>query len=338
MGKIDMETESGRKEALEKMLLIRRFEERAGDLFADGEIPGFVHLYIGQEAVAVGATGALGEDDTITSTHRGHGHCLAMDLDPGRMMAELYGTVEGFSKGKGGSMHIADVDAGMLGANGIVGAGAPLATGTALSATLKGEEKVALAFYGDGGVSQGQVHESINMAAAWDLPVVFVVEKNQFVEMMPANGLFGNPDYHAASAAYDIPGHQVDGMDVEDVYEAVDEARERALAGGGPSLVVAETFRYREHSEGVGSYRSEEEEQRWMEKDPIPAFRDRLIEAGVLTDAAFKALEADIEERLDEAVEYARDAPRPDPGAAYEDIYADPAPDVDYHRARLGGE
>lgn len=333
-----METEAGRKKALEKMLLIRRFEERAGDVFADGEIPGFVHLYIGQEAVAVGATGALGEDDTITSTHRGHGHCLAMDLEPERMMAELYGTVEGFSGGKGGSMHIADVDAGMLGANGIVGAGAPLATGTALSATLKDEKKVALAFYGDGGVSQGQVHEAINMASAWDLPVVFVVEKNKFVEMMPATRVFGNPDYHEASAAYDIPGRQVDGMDVEDVYEAVDGARERALAGNGPSLVVAETFRYREHSEGVGSYRSEELEQRWMERDPVTRFRDRLVESGELTAAAVEKLEADIERRLDEAVEFARDAPEPDPDVAYEDVYAEPVPDIDYHRARLGGE
>jgi pyruvate dehydrogenase E1 component alpha subunit len=320
------------------MLLIRRFEERVGDLFADGEIPGFVHLYIGQEAVAVGATGALGADDTITSTHRGHGHCLAMDLDPKRMMAELYGTVEGFSSGKGGSMHIADTDAGMLGANGIVGAGAPLATGTALSASLRGEQKVALAFYGDGGVSQGQVHESINMAAAWDLPVIFVVEKNQFVEMMPVGKVFANTDYHEASAAYDIPGHRVDGMDVEDVYDAVDQARERALAGDGPSLVVAETFRYREHSEGVGSYRSEEQEQHWLERDPIPGFRDRLVEADELTHDEFEAMDAAIERRLDEAVEYAQEAPQPDADAAYEDIYIDPAPDVDYHRTQLRGE
>jgi len=335
---IDMEIEAGRVEALEKMLLIRRFEERTGDLFADGEIPGFVHLYIGQEAVAVGATGALEEEDTITSTHRGHGHCLAMDLDPKRMMAELHGTVEGFSEGKGGSMHIADVDAGMLGANGIVGAGAPLATGTALSATLRDENKVALAFYGDGGAGQGQVHESINMAAAWDLPVIFVVEKNQYVEMMPATKVFGNPNYHEAGAAYDIPGHRVDGMDIEDVYQAVDEARERALAGDGPSLIAAETFRYREHSEGVQGYRSEEEEQSWLEKDPIPEFKDQLIETGELTEERFEEMEDDIEQRLDEAVEYARDAPRPGSDAAYEDIYIDPAPDVDYHRAQLEGE
>jgi pyruvate dehydrogenase E1 component alpha subunit len=335
---IDFETDAGRQEALEKMLLIRRFEERASDLFADGEIPGFVHLYIGQEAVAVGATGPLGDDDTITSTHRGHGHCLAMDLDPKRMMAELYGSVEGFSNGKGGSMHIADVEAGMLGANGIVGAGAPLATGTALSATLKDQQKVALAFYGDGGVSQGQVHESINMAAAWDLPVIFVVEKNQYVEMMPASNIFGNPDYHDSGAAYDIPAEEVDGMNVEGVYGAVEDARARALAGEGPSLVVAETYRYGDHSEGVQGYRSEEEEQSWLEKDPISDFKNQLIEAGTLTEGEFEEMESAIEQRLDEAVAYARDAPRPEPGAAYDDIFTEPAPDVEYHRAQLRGE
>jgi len=332
---IDMDTPAGQREALREMLLIRRFEERVGDLFADGEIPGFVHLYVGQEAVATGATAALDEDDYITSTHRGHGHCVAMGLDLDRLYAELMGKAAGTNDGKGGSMHMADVDAGMLGANGIVGSGAPLATGAGLSKRVLDEPGVGLAFFGDGGVSQGQVHESINLAAAWDLPVIYVVEKNQYVEMMPDESIFGTTEFANVGDAYDVPGRSVDGMDVEAVHEAVEKARSRAVADGGPTLISAETYRYREHAEGTPHPRDEAELDAWHDRDPVFAYRDRLLERGMISEGEFERMEEAIAEEITGAVAAARDADRPDPGAAYEDIYTEPVPDVAYHRSRM---
>jgi pyruvate dehydrogenase E1 component alpha subunit len=334
---IDLTAESGQREALRVMLRIRRFEERAGELFADNEIPGFVHLYIGQEAVATGATGALTGDDYITSTHRGHGHCVAMDLELDRLFAELMGRHGGTNEGKGGSMHMADVERGMLGANGIVGSGAPLATGAGLTKKVTGEDGVGLAFYGDGGVSQGQVHESINMAAAMDLPAIYVVEKNQYVEMMDDEDVFGNPNFADFGTGYGIPGVAVDGMDVEAVYEAVSEARARAVAGEGPTLVVAETYRFREHAEGTPHPRSDEEVDGWRDRDPIARYRDRLVERGTLDESTFESMDAEVQSAVDEAVEAARESPMPEPDDAYDGLFVEPAPDVDYHRARLDG-
>ncbi len=214
MPSLDLTTPDGRKEALRRMLTIRTFDSVAGDRFADNEIPGFVHLYIGEEAVATGAAAALEPDDYVTSTHRGHGHCIAKGLDPHYMMAELYGKANGYCNGKGGSMHIADVDAGMLGANGIVGAGPPLATGAALASSLDDRDQVALAFCGDGGVAQGQVHEALNLAATWDLPAIILIENNQYGEYTAASTQH-NIDRMADTAdAYDIPGITIDGMDV----------------------------------------------------------------------------------------------------------------------------
>lgn len=335
---IDLETESGQREALRGMLRIRRFEERTGNLFADNEIPGFVHLYIGQEAVAVGATAALGADDYITSTHRGHGHCVAMGLDLEELFAELMGKRAGVCNGKGGSMHMADVDAGMLGANGIVGSGAPLATGAGLSMQVKGIDGVGLAFFGDGGASQGQVHESITLAAAADLPVVYVIEKNQYVEMMPDERVFNNPEFSDLATGHGIPGHSVDGMDVEAMYDAVSTARERAVDGDGPSLISAETYRYREHAEGTPHDRGEEEMAAWRERDPVLSYRDRLIDRGVLTMDEFESMDDAVEAEIDDAVEAARAAAMPDPETAYEDVFAEPVDDIRYHRRQLEGD
>lgn len=329
MPAIDLSTPAGREEALRRMVTIRHFDDTAGELFADGEIPGFVHLYIGEEAVAVGACAALEEADYITSTHRGHGHCIAKGLDPDRMMAELYGKREGYCKGKGGSMHIADVDAGMLGANGIVGAGPPLAAGAALTVDRGGEDRAVLSFFGDGAVAQGQVHEAINLAATWSLPAIFLIENNQYGEGTPVEKQHNLDNLSETAEAYDIPGFTVDGMDVMAVNEAVTEARDRATSGEGPTLIEAECYRYRGHFEGDPQpYRDEEEIERWKERDPIEAFKERLIDRDELTEAEFDALEADVEETIQAAVEFAQEADDPDPAAAYEDMFGDPAPEI----------
>ncbi len=326
---IDLETEAGRREALRRMCSIRAFDSTAGELFADGEIPGFVHLYIGEEAVGVGACAALDEDDYISSTHRGHGHCIAKGLDPEGMMAELYGKREGYCNGKGGSMHIADVDSGMLGANGIVGAGPPLATGAALTAQVRGEQRVSLSFCGDGAVAQGQVHEAINLAATWDLPAIFLVENNQFGEGTPVEKQHNIENLSATAEAYGIPGITIDGMDVTAVYEAVSEARERARAGDGPTFIEADTYRFRGHFEGDPEpYRDEEDVSAWQARDPIETFAERLIERGELTEEEFEAIEEEAEREIEAAVENAREAPEPTPEEAYEDMFSQPVPEI----------
>lgn len=335
-----LETTAGRKTALRSLLRLRRFEERTGELFADNEIPGFVHLYIGQEAVAVGATAALDENDYITSTHRGHGHCLGMGLDMKQMFAELMAREEGFNNGKGGSMHIADVDAGMLGANGVVGSGAPIVTGAGLTKRLKDEPGVGLAFYGDGGVSQGQVHEAITVAAAMDLPVIYLIESNNYVENMPIDKVFNNDQYTDFAAGYDIHAASVDGMDVRAVYDAVSEAKEHAVAGEGPALIQANTYRYKEHSEGIVPLDRDEELEEWQQRDPIRQFKSRLVERGELTDAEFEEIDQSVRETVEEAVEYARDSTEPAPESAYEDVFSEPAAarDIHYHRQRMEGQ
>ncbi|MFD1513407.1 thiamine pyrophosphate-dependent dehydrogenase E1 component subunit alpha [Halomarina rubra] len=339
---IDIKAESGQREMLRRMLTIRAFDTRAGELFADGELPGFVHLYIGEEAVGVGAISALEPDDYITSTHRGHGHCIAKGLDTYQMMAELYGKRDGYCNGKGGSMHIADVDAGMLGANGIVGAGPPLATGAALTASYKDEDRVALAFFGDGAVAQGQVHEGINLAATWDLPAIFVVENNHFGEATPVENQHNVEHLSATAEAYNIPGFTVDGMDVTAVYEAVEEARARAAAGDGPTFIEADTYRYKGHFEGDHEpYRTKDDIDDARERDAIDRFKTRLVDAGVITDAEFDDLEAEVEAEIDEATERAQDAEYPDPSEAYEDMFGAHVPEIEEFAARVrtdGGE
>ncbi|WP_259518146.1 thiamine pyrophosphate-dependent dehydrogenase E1 component subunit alpha [Halanaeroarchaeum sp. HSR-CO] len=331
MGSIPIDTTDGRTEILRRMLTIREFEETASDMFADGEIPGFVHLYIGEEAVGVGACSALEESDYITSTHRGHGHSIAKGLDPKLMMAELLGSVEGYNNGKGGSMHIADVDANMLGANGIVGAGPPMATGAALSASYRDADEVALGFLGDGAVAQGQVHEAINLAATWDLPAIYVVENNHFGEGTPVEDQHNVENLSETAEAYDIPGFTVDGMDVTAVYEAVAEARERALAGDGPTFIEAETYRYRGHFEGdPQAYRTDEDVSEWREeRDPIDSFEERLLDRGDIDEDELQTMREEVVAEIEAAVDFARDAERPAPEDAYTDMFADPAPEIE---------
>jgi len=338
MATLNMTDPSDQRSALRRMLLIREFERAVRDNFADGEIPGFVHLYIGQEAVAVGACSALEDDDYVTSTHRGHGHCLAKGMDERTLMAELYGRRDGYCSGKGGSMHAADLDEGMLGAQPIVGAGVPLATGAGLTAQLRDREWVGLSFFGDGAFAEGQVHESINLAATWDLPAIYVVENNLYSEGMTYEKQHNVENLADSAAAYGIPGVIVDGMDVEDVYDAVAEARERAARGDGPTLIEAKTYRYRGHYEGDPQpYRTQEEIDEWREnRDAIDTFAARLREAGVLDEGDREEMQSAVEADIEAAVEYARDAPFPDPEEAYDDVFAEPNPDVEYFRERLG--
>ncbi|WP_435320761.1 thiamine pyrophosphate-dependent dehydrogenase E1 component subunit alpha [Haloarchaeobius sp. TZWSO28] len=336
MANYNLDTAEGRVEALRRMLTIREFDTKAGQYFADGEIPGFVHLYIGEEAVGVGTCAALEPDDYITSTHRGHGHCIAKGLDPKLMMAELFGKESGYCKGKGGSMHIADVDAGMLGANGIVGAGPPLATGAALSIDYQDRDQVALAFFGDGATAQGQVHEAMNMAATWDLPAIFLIENNQYGEATPVEKQHNINNLSDTAQAYDIPGITVDGMDVTAVYEAVTEARKRARAGDGPTLIEAETYRYHGHYEGdEQNYRTDEELQQWKDRDAIDSFKARLIDRGELSEGEFEDLEANVEATIADAIEFAQESDLPEPEDAYDDMFKEPVPEIEKFAERL---
>lgn len=330
-----LETEADRREALRRMLTIRQFDTKAGQYFADGEIPGFVHLYIGEEAVATGTCAALDPDDLISSTHRGHGHCIAKGLDPDLMMAELFGKRDGYCNGKGGSMHIADVESGMLGANGIVGAGPPLATGAALSIDYQDRDQVAIAFLGDGAVAQGQVHEAINMASTWDLPAIYLIENNHYGEATAVEDQHNVSQLSDTAQAYDIPGVTVDGMDVTAVAEAVSEARKRARAGDGPTLIEAETYRYNGHYEGdEQNYRTEEELEQWKQRDAIDTFRDRLIDRGELTEDEFEEMQASVEATIDDAIEYAQNSEYPAPEEAYDDMFAEPVPEIEQFATR----
>jgi pyruvate dehydrogenase E1 component alpha subunit len=307
----------------ERMLKVRHFEDRVKVLFAAGEIPGNVHLYLGQEAVAVGACAPLNDDDFITSTHRGHGHIIAKGGDLKLMMAELYGKATGYNKGKGGSMHIADPRLGILGANGIVGAGMPIATGAGLSAKLRKSGQVAVCFFGDGASNQGTFHEAINIAAAFDLPVVYVCENNLYAVGTRQSNVRKVEDIADRGVGYAIPGLAIDGNDVIAVYEAVKEAIDRARAGMGPTLVECKTYRWRTHFEGEpDTYRPPEEVEAWMQREPIAPYRAKLIEQRVLTEAQAAQIEADVLEELDSAVEFARQSPLPEPESALEDLWA----------------
>jgi len=307
----------------EGMLKIRHFESRVRDLFAAGEMPGFVHLYLGQEAVAVGACAALEEGDYITSTHRGHGHIIAKGGDVKRMMAELYGKATGYNKGKGGSMHIAAPSLGILGANGIVGGGIPIATGAGLSAKLRQSGQVTVCFFGDGASNQGTFHESINLASAFDLPVVYVCENNLYGVGTRQTNVRKVEDIADRGVGYGIPGLAVDGNDVIAVYEACKEAVGRAREGKGPTLIECKTYRWQTHFEGEpDTYRPPEEVEAWVQQEPIAAYRRLLIEQGVLTEAQADEIEAHVVEKLDQAVEFARQSPLPEPETALEGLWA----------------
>ena len=305
------------------MVRIRTFEERVSKEFAAGNIPGFVHLYIGEEATATGVCANLRTDDYITSTHRGHGHLIAKGGRTDQMMAELYGKKSGYCKGKGGSMHIADTELGILGANGIVGAGIPIAGGAALSAQMRGTGQVVICFLGDGASNRGTFHEGVNMAACWDLPIVYIIENNLYAEKTRISDTSKVANLADRASAYGIPDVTVDGNDVTAVYEAVGAAVARARKGEGPTLVECKTYRWHGHFEGdAQTYKPKEEVEEWMKKDPIAMFRKQLIEMGILTEQDADRITQEVNEEIDKAVKFAEESPFPAPEEALEDVFA----------------
>jgi len=307
-----------------RMVRIRLFEEAAGRLAESNKLPGFLHLYVGEEAVASGVCGALNDDDHITSTHRGHGHLVAKGGDFNRMMAELMGKSTGYCKGKGGSMHISDTSLGMLGANGIVGAGSPIAVGAAFANKYRGKGQVAVAFFGDGSTNIGAFHEAANMACALHLPIVFACENNEYGEFTPRDKTMAITDVVDRAAGYGMPGVIVDGMDVIAVHEAAVEAVERARQGGGPSMIEAKTYRFYNHHgvQNLGlKYRSDEEVAIWKQRDPIFTFEDRMIENGVATRANFDDIWAELRADIETAIQFAEDSPYPTPDQILVNVY-----------------
>jgi pyruvate dehydrogenase E1 component alpha subunit len=316
----------GREKLIEmyrKMLEIRHFEEKVYYLFSQGYIPGTIHLYTGQEAVAVGVCSALQKDDFITSTHRPHGHYIAKGGRMDKLMAELFGKKTGCCKGKGGSMHVCDFSIGMPPGIGIVGAGIPIAAGIGLSIKLKGTKQVVACFFGDGACNQGTFHEGINLAAIWKLPVVFVCENNFYAASTHISKVMLLRYVADRASAYGIPGVTVDGNDVIAVYKAACEAIKRARDGGGPTLIECLTYRHKGHSRGdPATYRPKEEVEEWMKKDPIPRFKSKLIKMKVLTEEEADNIERDVLAEIEEAFEFAKESPLPEPEEALEDIYA----------------
>ncbi|AKC62409.1 pyruvate dehydrogenase (acetyl-transferring) E1 component subunit alpha [Clostridium sporogenes] len=311
-------------EMYKTMLKIRKFEQVAMNTFAEGKIPGFVHLYIGEEAVATGVCANLKDSDYITSTHRGHGHILAKGGDLKFMMAELFGKATGYCKGKGGSMHIADATKGILGANGIVGAGHNIAVGAGLSAQYRETDQVCVCFFGDASTNQGTFHESLNMASVWKLPVVFVCENNLYGISMSQDRHQAIKDVADRGVAYNVPGIVVDGNDVFAVYEAAEEAIKRAREGKGPTLIECKTYRHRGHFEGDPCvYKPTEEQEEWLAKDPIPRFEKYLVENEILTEEKLKEVQSKVESEIDEAVDFANNSPYPELESVLEDVYTD---------------
>ena len=298
------------------MLLIRRFEERIVDLINANEIASICHEYIGQEAIAVGVCAALRPTDGITSTHRGHGHILGKGGDPRRVLAELMGRKTGYNQGKGGSMHIADLGLGIYGANGIVAAGLPIATGVAWSKKVRGADDVVVGFFGDGGLNQGVLHEVMNMAALWRLPIVFVCENNQYAVTTPIAEVSAAEDLASHAIPYGMPGNNIDGMDVGAVLEATQAAVARARNDEGPSLLVCHAYRYRGHhtAEGVMrlNYRTDEEIERWRARDPIEGWARQLSEHGGWAPEDRARIDREVEDTIEAAVAFARNSPLPD--------------------------
>jgi pyruvate dehydrogenase E1 component alpha subunit len=306
------------------MVRIRTFEERVFKEFAAGNIPGFVHLSTGQEAVATGACANLRRDDLILSNHRGHGHMIAKGGKTDLMMAELFGKKPGYCKGKGGSMHIAAPEIGVLGANGIVGGGITIAGGAALAAQMRGIDQVTLCFFGDGASNRGTFHEGINWSSIRKLPMVYCIENNQYAQTTPIRNTANVPHLADRSCAYGIPGKTVDGNDVLAVYEAIGEAVARARKGEGPSLVECVTYRWHGHFEGdPDEHRPAEEREEWAKKkDPIPRFRKRLIGMKVFTEEDADKIQQEMLEEIDDAVKFAKESPFPDPEEVLSDVYA----------------
>ena len=308
-----------------QMVAIRLFEERVNDLYTRALMPGLAHLYIGEEAVAVGACAALRTDDYITSTHRGHGHCLAKGASPRLMFAELLGKRAGYCKGKGGSMHIADPDTGNLGANAIVGGSAALAAGAAFSSKYLRQDRVVVCFFGEGALGQGVLYESMNLAQLWTLPVIYLCENNLYNEYTHFSETTAG-EIVARPAAFGLETASVDGQDVRAVYDAMAPLVERARRGGGPAFVVANTYRFRGHHVGDVArdyYRAKQEEQRWTsDRDPIAILGAHLLKEGVADRAALDRVHAEVTREMDDAVQWAIDAPYPAVNEVSEDVYA----------------
>ncbi len=309
----------------EQMLKIRLFEEHVNQLYTSARMPGLAHLYIGEEAIAVGVCGALRRDDYITSTHRGHGHCLAKGASVDRMFAELLGKEAGYCRGKGGSMHIADQDTGNLGANAIVGGGAGIATGAAMSSKMRGSDQVAVCFFGDGALGQGVLYELMNMAALWKLPVIYVCENNQYNEYTHNRETTAG-DMSARAQAFGVLSESIDGQDVRLVYETTRRLVERARRGEGPAFLLCDTYRYMGHHVGDiqrGYYRTKEEEERWKaERDPLKMLRDWLLAQGMASSATFEQMEQRVLAEIEAGQQFALDAPYPDASEVDQDVYA----------------
>jgi len=307
-----------------RMVRIRLFEEEAGKLMEGGRMPGFLHLYVGQEACAAGVMATLRPDDVITSTHRGHGHAVAKGADVRYMFAELFGKQTGYCKGRGGSMHINDLSIGMLGANGIVGGGIPHALGAAFAAVYRGEDSVAVPFFGDGATNIGAFHESMNLAAVMHLPVVFVCENNGYSEFTPLERHMLLRDVADRAAAYGMPGEIVDGMDAVAVYLAARRLVERARAGEGPALLEAKTYRYYDHQGVKGlriPYRTQEEIDSWMARDAITSLEERMVAATVATAAELEQVWSDTREEMAAAIAFGEQSPDPDPADLLDNVY-----------------
>jgi len=309
-----------------QMLLVRRFEEKAAEMYALGKIGGFLHLYIGQEAVAVGASSAIRPDDYAIASYREHGQCLAKGSDPRRVMAELFGRRDGLSKGKGGSMHLFDKSVNFLGGHAIVGAHLPLAAGAAFAIKYQGGDQVVVCYFGDGAVPEGEFHESMNLAALWKLPVIYLCENNRYAMGTAIHRALAQTEIWRFAETYGIPGEAVDGMDVLAVRECVGRAVERARRDKTPTLIEVRTYRFRGHSmrDPAGAvYRTKEEVEREKQRDPIQVFTDKCLKEGVLTEAEIKAMEKSAYDLVDEAVAFAESSPEPPPEWLFTDVYKD---------------
>jgi pyruvate dehydrogenase E1 component alpha subunit len=309
-----------------QMLLLRRFEEKAAEMYALGKIGGFLHLYIGQEAVAVGATSTIRPDDYAIASYREHGQCLAKGSDPRRIMAELFGRRDGLSKGKGGSMHLFDKSVNFLGGHAIVGAHLPLAAGAAFAIKYQGGDQVVVCYFGDGAVPEGEFHESMNLAALWKLPVIYLCENNRYAMGTAIHRALAQTEIWRFAETYGIHGEAVDGMDVLAVRECVGRAVERARRDKAPTLIEVRTYRFRGHSmrDPAGAvYRTKEEVEREKQRDPIQVFTDKCLKEGVLTEAEIKAMEKSAYDLVDEAVAFAESSPEPPPEWLFTDVYKD---------------
>jgi pyruvate dehydrogenase E1 component alpha subunit len=316
---------------LRRMMLIRRFDETVKELVQSGELVGMAHCYIGEEAVAVGACTALRDEDYITGNHRSHGHPISKGGDIRRAMAELLGKATGYCKGKGGSMHLADFEIGILGESGIVASALPVAVGAALGSRMQNNDRVVISFFGDGASNQGACHEAMNMASIWKLPVIFLCENNQYAVTTSYRDTVAVENISDRAQAYNMPGILVDGQDVMEMHEVTVQAIQRARAGEGPSLIEARTYRYEDHSEGLNRilrepYRTEEEIEEWKKRDPIALHSKWLSEQGVATKAEIDKIWSEVNDAIDDAVKFARESPYPEASDLFTDMYADPIP------------